>query len=90
MITQKQLEQVTEYASLFFTIEEISLLTLIDQEELRREISFGRGELNKAYWDGKLKTQVDLRKKVKEWAEKGSPQAEDRMMEWLQNMNESE
>lgn len=90
MITQKQLEQVTEYASLFFTIEEISLLTLIDQEELRREISFGRGELNKAYWDGKLKTQVEMRKKVKEWAEKGSPQAEDRMMEWLQNMNESE
>lgn len=90
MTTQTQLEQVREYASLFFTLEEISLLTMIDQEELRREVHFGHSELRKAYWQGKMQGQVALRKQVKEWAKKGSPAAEQQMMEWLRDQKESE
>ncbi len=90
MITQTQLKQVREYASLFFTLEEISLLTMIDLEELRREVNFGHSELNNAYWIGKMQGQLALRKQVKEWAEKGSPAAEQQMMEWLRDQKESE
>lgn len=90
MITQTQLEQVREYASLFFTLEEISILTLIDLEELKREVSFGHSELNNAYWLGKMEGQVTLRKQVKDWASKGSPAAEQQMLEWLKQQNESE
>jgi hypothetical protein len=90
MITQTQLLQVREYASLFFTLEEISILTLIDLEALRREVNFGHSELNNAYWLGKMEGQVTLRKQVKEWAEKGSPAAEDKLLEWLKQQNESE
>lgn len=90
MITQTQLEQVREYASLFFTLEEISILTMIDLEELRREVNFGHSDLNNAYWLGKMTGQVILRKQVKEWAEKGSPAAEGQLLEWLKQQNESE
>lgn len=90
MITQTQLEQVREYASLFFTLEEISILTMIDIEELRREVNFGHSELNNVYWLGKMEGQVALRKQVKEWAEKGSPDAEKQMLRWLKEQNESE
>ena len=37
MITQEQLLQVKELASLFFTVEQISLLTRIDKELLKRD-----------------------------------------------------
>jgi len=90
MVTQTQLDQVREYAALFFTLEEIALLTMIDLEELRREVSFGCSELNNAYWLGKMQSQLTLRKNVKDWAEKGSPQAEEKMLEWLRDQNESE
>lgn len=90
MVTQTQLEQVREYASLFFTLEEIAILTMIDLEELRREVNFGHSELNNAYWLGRMKTEVDMRKQVKEWAEKGSPSAEKQMLQWLRDQKESE
>ena len=90
MITQTQLDLVRELAGLFFTIEEISLLTMIDQEELRREISFGHSELNNAYWIGKLEAERTLRQKTSDFAKTGSPQAEQQMLEHLQRMNESE
>lgn len=90
MITQTQLEQVRELASLFFTLEDISILTMISLEELRREVNFGHSELNNAYWLGKMDGQVTLRKQVKEWAIKGSPAAEQQMLKWLRDQNESE
>jgi len=90
MITQFQLSQVSEFAELFFTLEEISILTHIDIEELRREVNFGNSLLNKAYWQGKMAGQIVLRKQVKAWALKGSPGAEQQLMEWLAKQNESE
>jgi len=90
MITQFQLSQVSEFAELFFTLEEISILTHIDIEELRREVNFGNSLLNKAYWQGKMAGQIALRKQFKDWAQKGSPAAEQQLMEWLAKQNESE
>lgn len=90
MITQEQLSQVYEYAELFFTLEEISILTRIDIEELRREVTFGNSPLNEAYWYGKMTGQVKMRKQVKEWAKKGSADAEKQLAEWLSKQSESE
>lgn len=90
MITQTQLEQVQELAGLFFTLKEISLLTGIDSEELTREVMFGHSEVNNAYWMGKLEAQKTLRMNTRDFAKKGSPQAEEKMLEHLQDMNEAE
>lgn len=90
MITQDQLTQVTELAGLFFTLEEISLLTHINAEELKREVMFGSSDLNAAYWTGKLEAIKAIRISTKAFAEKGSPQAEEQMLEHLRRMNESE
>lgn len=91
MITDAQIQQVQELAALFFTLEEISLLTLIDIEELRREVQFGQGsELKKAYWQGKLGSVKTIRETMKNNAEKGSSMACFTMNEWLKEMNESD
>lgn len=90
MATQEQLNQISELAGLFFTLEEISLLTEVDISELRREVSFGSSEIHKHYWRGKLSAVKEIRKSTKEFAEKGSPQAEAQMIEYLKLMNESE
>lgn len=90
MITQNQLNQVTELAGLFFTLEEISLMTRIDAQELKREVMFGSSELNNAYWSGKLEAIKAIRISTKAFAEKGSPQAEEQMLVHLRRMNESE
>lgn len=65
-------------------------MTGIDLEELRREVMFGRSEVNNAYWIGKLEAQKTLRISTKDFAKKGSPQAEEKMLEHLQDMNEAE
>ncbi len=90
MITQTQLNLVKEYASLFFSLEEISMLAAIDIEELRREVNFGHSALNNAYWIGKLEGQVELRRQVKDWAKKGSSSAEQQLLAWSQKQQESE
>ncbi len=90
MVTQSQLQQVSDYAELFFTLEEISVLTMVDLEELRREVNFGYSDLNKAYWTGKMAGAVELRKNVKDWAKKGAPGAEQQLMEWARDQKESE
>lgn len=90
MITQEQLLQVKELASLFFTVEQISLLTRVDKELLKREITFGSGELNQAYWSGKLGREKDIRKELFDFAKKGSPQALEQVITHLEEMNESE
>lgn len=90
MITQSQLQEVQELAGLFFSIPEIAMLVGIDEEELTRHVNVEHSELNNAYWKGKLTAMKELRKSTKEFAEKGSPQAEEQMMKFLQQMNESE
>lgn len=90
MITQSQLQEVEELAGLFFSIPEIAMLVGIDEEELTRHVNVEYSALHNAYWIGKLTAMKELRKSTKEFAEKGSPQAEEQMMKFLQQMNESE
>jgi IS30 family transposase len=78
-LTDEQLTQIEEYASLFCSIEEISLLIDVDEATLRREIRNRSSQASRFYHRGKLSTQVRLRKQMKLFAEKGSPQAEQNM-----------
>ncbi|MDR2065435.1 MAG: hypothetical protein LBP85_06995 [Prevotellaceae bacterium] len=87
---QSNIELAEEYASLFFTVEEIAVILNINAPELRREIKANRTDLAKAYYRGKLKTQIKLRKQTLEFARKGSPQAEAAMTDFLKKQNLSE
>ena len=87
---QLNIELIEEYASLFFAIDEIAMLLDVDTQELRREIKSNRTEAAKAYYRGKLKTQIELRKQTLNFARKGSPQAEAAMIDFLKKQNLSE
>jgi hypothetical protein len=84
------IELIEEYASLFFTVDEIAMLIDVDTQELRREIKSNKTDAAKAYYRGKLKTQIELRRQTLEFAKKGSPQAETAMTEYLKKQNLSE
>lgn len=85
-----ELNLIEEYASLYLTISEISILLDLNEEELRREVRGGKTDRAKAYLKGKLQTELELRKSTKQFAEKGSPQAESLMNEYAikQRLNE--
>ncbi|MDR0754186.1 MAG: hypothetical protein LBF04_02235 [Prevotellaceae bacterium] len=87
---QSNIKLIEEYASLFFTIDEISMILNINPQELRREIKANKTDAAKAYYRGKLKTQIELRKQTLEFAKKGSPQAETAMTDFLKKQNLSE
>jgi hypothetical protein len=84
------LEQIEEYAALFLTIDEIALLVDAKAEDLRREIKGQNTERAKAYLKGKLRTVIELRRQTLQFAQKGSPQAETAMLDFLAKQNLSE
>jgi hypothetical protein len=79
---QDELNLIEEYASLFFTVSEIALMIDADQEEFRREIRAKTSPRAKAYYKGRIKTEIEMRRSTKQFAEKGSPQAEALMNEF--------
>jgi IS30 family transposase len=87
---QSDIEQIEEYAALFFTVDEIAMLLNKDVQELRRELKANKSELAKAYHRGKLKTQIELRRQTLQFAQKGSPQAEVAMLDFLKKQTQSE
>ena len=84
------IEQIEEYASLFLTVDEISILLEIDATELRREIRHGKSDIAKAYRRGKLKIIVEIRKQTVLFAKKGSPQAEDLIRDYISKQVQNE
>ncbi|MDR1984087.1 MAG: hypothetical protein LBQ28_04620 [Prevotellaceae bacterium] len=87
---QSDIELIEEYASLFFTVDEIAMMLDKDIQDFRREIKANKSESAKAYWKGKLKTQIELRKQTLQFAQKGSPQAETAMLDFLKKQTQSE
>jgi hypothetical protein len=84
------IELIEEYASLFFTIDEIAMLIGGDANDLRREIKANKTESAKAYHRGKLATEIELRRQTLQFAKKGSPQAETAMLDFLKKQKLSE
>lgn len=84
------LEKIEEYASLFFTVDEISLMLDLSPTDFRREVRYGKSDLAKAYHRGKLKTMVEIRRLTVEFAKKGSPQAEAFVKDYIEKQEGNE
>lgn len=84
------LELIEEYAGLFLTIDEISLLLDLDPIQFRREISAGKSAYAKAYQKGKLQSMLEMRRQTVMFAKKGSPQAEAFVQEYIANQKQNE
>ena len=84
------MEKVEEYASLFFTVDEISLIVDLSPSDFRREVRYGKSDLAKAYHRGKLKTMIEIRRLKVEFAKKGSPQAEAFVKDYIEKQEENE
>lgn len=84
------LAQIEEYAALFLTIDEISMLIDCDAITLRREVKAKQSDRAKAYHRGKLKTIVAMRRQMLDFATAGSPQAETFMVEFSEKQAHNE
>jgi hypothetical protein len=84
------LELIEEYAGLFLTIDEISLLLDLDPIQFRREISAGKSDNARAYQKGKLQSMLEMRRQTVMFAKKGSPQAESFVQEYIANQKQNE
>ena len=84
------LDRVEEFASLFFTVDEISLIVDLSPSDFRREVRYGKSDLAKAYHRGKLKTMIEIRRLTVEFAKKGSPQAEAFVKDYIEKQEENE
>jgi len=85
-----QLKEIEELASLFLTIDEISILTNIDAAEFRREVRFGKSDRAKAYLKGKLNSILEVRKQTVMFAKKGSPAAESLVNNYISKQAQNE
>ena len=85
-------DQIEEYASLLFSIKEIALLMNMSEIELRGQISNINSEFSQAYYRGKMKTTLLVRKQEIELAKLGSPVAIELMQKYMitQTINENE
>lgn len=82
--------QVEEFAGNFLTIDEICILCDLDSQQFRREVRAGRTRLAKAYLNGKVNSQLEIRRLTVEFAKKGSPQAEQLVKEYIEKMEHNE
>ncbi len=88
--TDDELNRIEEYAALFLTYEEIAIL--IDKNCVQF-ISSAKSKTSpayKAYMKGKLKTKLEIRKKIIKMAMHGSPQAEMLVNQYISDQEVSE
>jgi hypothetical protein len=92
MSLDEKCKEIEEYASLLFSIKEISDLVHMSEIELRGAIQHRDSELSQAYHRGKMKTVVMVRKQEIELAKLGSPVAIELMQGYMlsQKVDENE
>lgn len=78
-------EDVKKYASLLFSVAEISIATDIPQDELRVLISSKGNPIYDAFHEGKLTTKIKVNNSLIELAQNGSQPAINKV---LQKLNE--
>ena len=72
-----QLNDIAEYASLFFSPVEIAVLIEVNIEDFCDEIRDLNSIASWAYFKAKYLQEAEIRKQVIKLAKRGSPQAED-------------
>lgn len=86
----EQLKLVEEYASLFFTPEEIAILIDFSDEELKKQLRKKDSDVYRAYMKGKLTTMMNIRRHQITLARNGSPKAEEYIDKLIRLQNSSE
>lgn len=81
----KDIEKIKEMAGLFFTIEEIADFLGLNRRDLAIQVRKRETTISKAYWTGKFDKMIELRRKVVEYAQKGSSQADALVDQFLKN-----
>jgi len=86
----EQLKLVEEYASLFFTPEEIAIFIDFSDEELKKQLRKKDSDVYRAYMKGKLNTMMNIRRHQITLARNGSPKAEEYLEKLIRLQNSSE
>lgn len=89
-LTSDELEKLEEYAALFLTVDEISLLLSIDARAFKIELKKVDSDIAKRYFHAKIQSKLDIRRQVINYAKRGSPQAELTVKEYISNQTLSE
>jgi len=85
-----ELSKIEDLASLFLTVKEIAYECNIPEDVLRREIRGGNSIRAKAYYRGKHKTKIAMRRQILDFAISGSPQAEIMMNDFSNEQDSDE
>lgn len=89
-LSDKELEQIEQLASLYMPISDIAVILDCNPEVLRAEIACKMSPAYTAYRRGKLSTKIEVRKQEALLAKVGSPLALDNMQKALLDMEDDE
>jgi predicted DNA-binding protein YlxM (UPF0122 family) len=87
---QKQLDDIAEYAALFFSPAEIADMINVDNDEFQETIKDKNSIASKTYYKHKYIQQAEIRKQIIKLAKHGSPQAEDMVNKYIAAQNSHE
>ena len=89
-LTDKQLEDIERYASIYLPISDIALLIDVRADELRDEIRNRSTPASIAYHKGKVVSRVNLHNQEMQLAKVGSPAAIENARRNLMDMEDDE
>jgi hypothetical protein len=90
LLSDEELDTLETYASLKYTLYEISLMMDLDISELRRRMMNKNDPVYRRYTSGKLKSEMKFRMAVLKKAESGKQWAIGQLEEWKMKQTEDE
>lgn len=86
----EQLDNVRMLAALRYPMSKIAVFLEISEAELRRQIQNKESAISKAYYHGKIESELKYRNTVREQAEKGVEWAVNMVQLWEQEQHKEE
>lgn len=80
LLTPEQLSEITTMASLFFSHEQIALNLELDPDDFYTQLQIKSSPIFKAYFSGRLQTEIQLRQSILQSASFGSNPAQQVML----------
>jgi hypothetical protein len=90
LLTDEDLDTLETYASLKYSLYEISLMMDLDVDELRQRMMNKNDPIFRRYTAGKLKSELKFRMAVLKKAESGEQWAVQQLEEWKMKQTEDE
>lgn len=75
-LTEAQIAEITDLATLFFTPKEIAVMLELDWNKFKFQVELPDSDAYKAFYSGRLQSEVDLRKSIIKLAKSGSSPAQ--------------